>query len=190
MVFIQATCVVSVRWGSGASMRFWWRNTTSCWRRPLGSLTSYFPCWIITQRRGPLLHSVSATLGWLPVSFLLGLCSPYRQMLQVAARLCRFQGIFVFSQHLMGFLYNIQKRRIWTSLQEPSKAQWAFSTSLWFFLNNHEKLSSDAANKCEVLNLQPSVDLFFSNFEYDFLSENDSNCNHLLIFYSACARLV
>lgn len=66
----------------------------------------------------------------------------------------------------------------------------SFFNFLVIFLNNHEKLSSDAANKCEVLNLQPSVDLFFSHFEYDFLSENDSNCNHLLIFYSACARLV
>lgn len=60
----QVTCVVSVRWSSGASMTFWWRNTTSCWRKPLGFQTSSFACWIITQRGGPPLHSASATLGW------------------------------------------------------------------------------------------------------------------------------
>lgn len=57
------TCVESVHWSSGACMTFWWRNTTSCWWKPLNSQTSSFLCWIIIQRGGPPLRSASATHG-------------------------------------------------------------------------------------------------------------------------------
>lgn len=63
-IIIQVTCVGSVDWGSGVSLTFWWRNTTSYWKKPLYSQTFYFTCWIISQRGGPQLQNASAIPGW------------------------------------------------------------------------------------------------------------------------------